>query len=489
MAICPKCSKPVTEGAAHCGYCGNKLSPPIAEKKTVFGYAAMKMPAASQPEPQPRQQPAAQPRPQPQPTPAAQPAQPQPRPAPQAVAPAHAAPAAPPPEDAMAKTQFATPPAPAPVQPTHTSQDGLPAPASLRRSQPYPAAAPAHQPPAAAAAAAVPPTVVSDAVTPSPAAIPPTMFAAAAPVVAAPAEPPAAAVEPAAKKEPPPKPKKEPKPKKAPKPLLASESLEADRAPVEPGKGAMRVLMILGGLLLAGLFCAPFSGAGDKLLFSWDLLKGQEGIQFISTIYLAAGGVIFIAAGLLPLPYIIRAMTATLFALAPIGIAMAGVGAEWRALALFVIVVLLPAALFHRARYRSSILARILVGLGVLGVLATLLIPIGSSVPLVQVFDGLGSVSAEQAIPKLLPLVLLLLAVLSLLAFLPSSMTGLTGIWAVLVILYLPVVAWYQAMLQTSPSHIFQTLHTFYPGLALLIYVMLASFGLSQVFAKIAKPS
>jgi hypothetical protein len=477
MATCPQCFKPIPDNAAHCGYCGAAQTKGVQEKKTMFGYAAMK------------------------PTPQAQPG-----PTPARPTPAPAAPAGP---DALAKTQWSVTPdpippdpvppeaspqrrtaphAPAPYTPTlaapaslpSSGADKLPAPASLRRSQAVPQAQPrtssppAASPPAylatiaAGSEAGVPPTAIG----PAPA-IPATMYAPAQAPAAPAITPPVA-------------------PSRAPRsdvsrPVLASESLAEDLSPVEPGRTAMRVLMLLGGLLLVGLFCAPVGKAADKLLFSWDLLKHQEGLRFVFTIYLAAGGGVFLAAALLPLPYIVRALAGAVVGLAPIGVMMAMME-DWRTITTLGALALLVAALFHRWRYRGSIVARILVGLGVAGLLATLLVPTDQGVPLVLAFQGLGDASAQQLIQQLFPLVLMLLALLSLLAFLPSGTTGLAQVWAICLLLYLPMVFLWAALAKGS-SDPWRMIASLQPGVPLLVYLALGPLGLAQVLAKLSPTS
>lgn len=247
----------------------------------------------------------------------------------------------------------------------------------------------------------------------------------------------------------------------------------------------MRVLMLIGGLLLVGLFCVPVGKSGDKLLFSWDLLKNLDGLRFVFTIYLAAGGGVFLAAALLPLPYVVRALAAALVGLAPVGVMMAMLE-QWRPVTAMAALTLLVAALFHRWRYRGSILARILVGLSVLAVLATLLIPTSQGVPLVLAFEGLGDASAQRLVHQLFPLVLMLLSLLSLLAFLPSGTTGLAQVWAVCLLLYLPIVFLWEGLVKGSSSDALRVIASLQPGTTLLIYLTLGTLGLSQVFAKLS---
>jgi len=500
MAQCPKCRKQVPDEAVHCGYCGASLhAPALAEKKTMFGYAAMQPQEAQAPAPQPS--PARHPEgqlPAPsQPAPArAAPSQPAPaRVAPIQSAPAPSAPIQPPaadpgaprvivqpaaggrgprlsPVEAMAKTQYGAESEPAQIRrvsdgqdrpvPSTLMQQGMPAPASLRRSQAHESQPradlelPATRFPEAQVSSAprqvIPATVA--ALPSQPAMVPATIIAAAAP---------AGGREPS-------------------RPVLASESLAEDRAPAEPGRTAMRVLMAIGGLLLIGLFVAPFGQSYAGLRFSWHLIPTLKGFALANQLCVGAAGVLFLAAALLPVPFLARALTGAVLGAGALGLVMAAGGGDWRFVATVSVCFLLPAGLLHRWRYRASLFARLLVAVCVLAVLATLLVPSGGSVPLLLVFEGLGSAGAAAAVARLMPLLLLLLALLSLLAFLGSGSTGLSQVWAVGLLFYLPLQS-AVAVLLSPEQEVWAHLKLLYSGLALLVYLTLAAHGLSQIMA------
>lgn len=500
MATCPKCNKPCPDTAAHCGYCGAALPSAALPKKTMFGYAAPTSQPAQRPAPQAATREAA-------PAPRPQPAQPAPTPiVPKPIEPGparsgrtagHA------PVEAMAKTQYSAASSPLPAE---LVQQGMPAPASLRRSQPHPTQPPASEPavPATlyapaqpAAQPAVPPTAFSPQAVPPTAsapggAIPATAFSPAAgpgvPATAQRAAEPvpatvfAAAAAPAVVAESHP-----PRPDVS-RPVLASQTLADDLAPVEPGKGAMRVLMTIGGLLLVGIFCAPWGEAAGSLVFSWDQLKSLGALEFVARIFLGAGGLVFLVAGLLPLPYLLRAITGALLGLVPIGVIVAQ-GQDWRLIVLLAGLVLLPAALFHRWRYRGSVLARILVGVGVAALLATFLVPAGGGVPLIQTFEGLGDASATVIVARLYPLLLFLLSLLSLLAFLGSGSTGLAQVWAVLLLLFLPLQGLLTVALGSGSASAFAVLPKVYAAVTLLVCLTLSTLGLSHLMAKGSRPA
>jgi hypothetical protein len=267
------------------------------------------------------------------------------------------------------------------------------------------------------------------------------------------------------------------------RPVLASETLAEDAAPLEPGRGLLRALMIVGGLLLVGLFCAPWGAVGDKLIFSWDTLKHLGSLQFVGQIYLVAAGTVLVIAGLLPLPYLLRALIATTIGLVPLVVTALQVE-EWRAITTLGGIVLLSAALYHRARYRDSILARALVGAGVVALLCTLFIPSAKGVPLVLAFEGLAGASGREIVVRLYPLLLLVLCLLSLLAYLGKASTALGGVWATAILFYLPVRGWVLGLFELDRGPALQHLSKLYDPLVLLIALALAAIGLSQVLAK-----
>lgn len=465
MALCPKCTKQAPEGAAHCGYCGAPLREASApEKKTLFGYAAMG----------PRAAPAGEAAIGPDA--AAGPAGPA----------ATGRPARSTAAEAMARTQLDSgtaahaattrPSSGGTPLPMTLMKQGLPAPASLRRSQPHEVqprhpAGPAIPKTALAAAQPEPASDPQPAALPARSAlIPPT--AAGLPAASAPLLPATVAPSPAGP----------PVGREPSRPVLASETLAEDRAPAEPGRSAMRVLMATGGLLLLGLFLAPVGEGAHGLRFAWQALSGLEGLPLLERVYLAACGLLSLAAALLPIPFLARALAGALLGLGGLALVMASAGGDWRLVANISVCFLLPAGLLHRWRYRDSLLARLLVALCVAAVLVLLLVPGPAGVPLLQALEGLGEASAAGAVARLSPLLLLLLALLSLLAFLGSGSTGLVQVWAVCLLFYVPLQSSLVALLAPGQG-LWPELTRIFANFALLVYLTLAAFGLSQIMA------
>ncbi len=460
MITCGKCGREnVDDTATHCGFCGEELPQDEGTRQTLFGYAA--------------QDPSTQP--------------------PPAQAPA------PSPDMDLGKTMldasppvFDPPPAPAPAPEPASARSGKTAGFSGGL------AAPASLPPVAKTGGG-PAVKIGAGASPAPSA-PDSEDAAAAETLMADGE----VLDPQAAPTPTPAP-----PPAAPPPAAPPESAPAAGAPAaeeasteapaeaaatpagnQPGRVLIRVLMALGGLALIGMFFAPQGGTADAMIFSWDILRGAGGMAFISQIYLVAGGLVMLAAALIPLPYLLRALVAILLGVTPLILPRIG-AVYWSGWVTLGVLVFLIAALLHRRRYRGSILARIMVVLGFLAVVAVNVIPMHGAVPVVAVFKSLGSASGIGLVTALLPLYLLLITLLALLMALRGKKSGgLGGLWALLLLLYLPLGPWLGAIggIIGGASPLAQ-LSGLYTGLSMFIFILVASYGISQVLAKTARSS
>lgn len=260
------------------------------------------------------------------------------------------------------------------------------------------------------------------------------------------------------------------------------------------GTVLLRVLMALVGLLMLGLFFVPWDG---QTLF-WN--TSIRGLDFLFRLFLAVNGAVFLLGALIPIPHTLRAVVAFVFGLTPLGLqkAMELRGASEVdlelifGLALPVTLLLMVAALLHRRRVRSTILGRILVLLGFLGVAGFLLAPrsdqIPESMPLITVFEGLGNISdVAGAVGLITPLLLLLFALLSLLAFLPRRSSGLTAVWALGLLLYFALTRLTAPVLALVNSGDFwKEAPTLMSGFYLVLGLLLASHGLSLFFTRIS---
>jgi hypothetical protein len=206
-------------------------------------------------------------------------------------------------------------------------------------------------------------------------------------------------------------------------------------APVEPWQDTLRVVCALFGLLLVALFLAPRSF--DPLVFGWAVLQGELSASILAAVAVAAFGLLAAVLALLPASTAARALVA----------AVAGTGAivsdaatwsefDWRLLAHAAGVLAAAAGLLIRARYRTSMLARLATTAGVLAILAPYLVPEADQVPLLVNAKALGQASGLQIVAPLLVLLVALAAVVSLIAvWLPPTISaaGTALAWLLLV--------------------------------------------------------
>ncbi len=226
-----------------------------------------------------------------------------------------------------------------------------------------------------------------------------------------------------------------------PQEVLRSGVASERRLAEEPAR-ALRFTMLAAGVLLLGVFAAPWSLADDQA-FIWQQLRRLSALAFAQRALLIIGGVLLIASALLPLSMRVRALVAMVVGLAELGLRLPG--ASGRQVGLAMLLVLLPAALALRARSRGSRLARGLTALAVAGLLAQLLIPEQGTMPLLAGLSAPPTESLALFFKRLLPFALLGLSLLSLLVFLPRQSSAGAPLWAALLLLYLPLTSWLQA--------------------------------------------
>ncbi len=211
----------------------------------------------------------------------------------------------------------------------------------------------------------------------------------------------------------------------------------------------LRGMALLAMILLFEAFAIPRLAEGMELNPPWELVKQQGGLTFHAAAFF---GVLLLLAAI-PLPYLVRAATLTgaaatllVFSLQHVRYAAdafafrghPGIEAflEPTPLALGLMALAFPTALYWRSRYTASLAARIAVMLGlVLAVVAFLSVgrSVGASEGLVQrliavVKSGLRGDRAASAC-LLLPLVAI---PFSLLVWLRHPRSGAAGLWAFL---------------------------------------------------------
>lgn len=415
MKKCASCTKDLPDAALHCVFCGAKQPPAPAVQqpglgKTAFGYSANEVAeqlrARGGGQAAPRTAPSSVP-PMPQSTPPVQgignlptmlPSMPPPRTAP--MSPAMAATAVPPPPPSTGP--YSSGPQSGFVPTTNAAAKTM-----FVQGGPQAPAAPAYAPPSAIAATLVPPASQPLAVpVPGPGMQP----ARPAPIMAIPqAQPP---------------------------PYLASQTASRVIRPIEPWRDGLRAWMFLGGLVLLAAFAVPLR-TSPALQFNWNLILEGQGIARLPPLMLGAVGLLGVVLAILPMPVLARGLLAALLGLAGVAVPIALVGVPpWQVLAPMIGLLLLVPSLLVRNEYRDALLARLLVTLGVAGVLLPFLVPQNGAIPLVSVFKRLIDLPGAQKVEPALELSMILIVVMSLLAWLPSPVTGGAKVWGWLLILW-----------------------------------------------------
>ena len=400
MKKCASCTKDLPDAALHCVFCGAKQPPAPATAggmaKTVMGaYSASDMMDHLKQQggaPPPKLPPAAPYRPSPPPPPQASGHQPPQPPAPQPLAPASAANAA---------TMFV--PGGGPPQGAFGGgqQQGGHQPAGAFGVGGGPA--PAHQPFGGHGP-------MSHPIGTSPS------HASSVPLAAPPPPQPIAPI-----------------PSAVP-PYLASQTAARAGRPIEPWKDSLRTMMFIWGALLLAAFAAPLTIS--PLTFNWDMIANADGVGKLPPLIMAAVGILSVAIAGIPMSPAPRGMIAALLGLAGILVPMFLAGMPpWQSLLPVAGLIILIPSLLVRNEYRDSSLPRILITVGVIATLLPLLIPVNSSLPLVDLFKMAIDAPGSAKLLVLLILAQIAIVVLSLLGWMPSPASGGAKLFAWLLIL------------------------------------------------------
>ncbi len=413
MKKCASCSKDLPEAALHCVFCGAKQAPAPAVSsgmaKTAFGYSANEVmqqlgnppqPAAPYQPPAQRPQPASQPPPAgARPNPGSQPPPAGARPNPVTQPP----PAGYPQSAANAATLYVPGGGPPAAQP----QPGYGQPAPGYGSAP----APGYGAPAGYGGAPAP-GYGAPAAGYSPPAAPAAGMGIHSPQGSTPAPLPA-----------------------GPQPYLGAHTGVARAGrPIEPWKDALRLMMFVWGGILLASFATPVMT--DPMAFNWDAIINAEGSAKIPALVWASVGLLAIVFAAIPMATLPRGALAAVLGLAGLFVPMAITAfPDWDKLLPFVGSLGLVSGLLLRQEYVESLVARILVTIGVVCWLLPWLIPQGGQIPLVGMIKILidGANHMEIVIVGLAQIVL---AILCLLVWMPGPATAGAKIFAWIVILF-----------------------------------------------------
>jgi hypothetical protein len=220
-----------------------------------------------------------------------------------------------------------------------------------------------------------------------------------------------------------------------PPPYYGSQTSRTIR-PRDPWRDSLRAMMFLWGLAIIAAFCTPVL-TSPSLVFNWRAILDGTGTDRLLPLTVAAVGFLSLVIPFIPMPTAVRGVIATLLGLAGIAMPMAlGHLPEWQFLSLMGGTLILVPGLLIRNEYRDSILPRLLVTIGVLGILLPHLVPDHGTIPLVGLFKALIDVPGSAKVAFALQVGLITIVVISLLAWLPAPVTGGAKVWAWLIILW-----------------------------------------------------
>jgi hypothetical protein len=166
-----------------------------------------------------------------------------------------------------------------------------------------------------------------------------------------------------------------------------------------------------------------------------------EGTARVPYLVIAAVGLLGVVIGVIPMLPMPRGILAAILGLSGILVPIFIIGMPpWQLLLPLIGLITLIPGLLVRNEYTESMLARILVTVGVICTLVPLLIPANGSIPLVELFKALIDAPGEQKVKPILEIGMIVIVVTSLLVWMPGPATGGAKVFAWLIILY-PVVA------------------------------------------------
>jgi hypothetical protein len=210
----------------------------------------------------------------------------------------------------------------------------------------------------------------------------------------------------------------------------------AGPVPIEPWRYALRLHMIVWGAVMLVVFAVPVTT--DPMAFHWDGIGDMPAKMLIMTLLFPIVGALAVAFGSGPLPAMVRGSIAVALGLATIvtPLALAGDAPPWQFFVGLVAILTLIPGLLVRNEYTESMVARVLVTIGVICMILPLLVPEGGELKLVQLFKALIDAPGKGKVMPIVEIVEVVLVVLSLLAWMPGPATGGAKIFAWAIILW-----------------------------------------------------
>ena len=263
-------------------------------------------------------------------------------------------------------------------------------------------------------------------------------------------------------------------------PFLASQT-PARMAPAEPwAKTLTTVMLIYGGLLIL-CFVVPWKLSPD-LAFSWDVLEKPNlaATSKLMPLMIGGSGLLGVVLALLPLTVSARGVAAAFLGIVPIGLHSFLLSEiSWQGVVGFVGILTLISGLLVRSEYYASLTARIMVTIGVLCALVPFLVPVGDSLPIVELFKEIGTAEGKAKVVPILRITWLFITLLALLAWLPSPSSAGAKILA-WIFIFQPFIERLSAtLIATEPSALVDTAKASLDTFILLPIVWMAWYALT----------
>ncbi|MGE5185169.1 MAG: hypothetical protein ACM31C_24035 [Acidobacteriota bacterium] len=269
-------------------------------------------------------------------------------------------------------------------------------------------------------------------------------------------------------------------------PYLAGPQARMSARPVEPWRDSLKLVMFVWGAVMLAAFVAPKATDPD-LVFQWKGLGDLPAKAMVMTLLYPAIGLLSIVFAAVPLATIVRGAVAAVLALA--GVIVPFVMAEnfdWQLIVGLAVFFTLIPGLLLRNEYTDSLLARVLVTIGVICILLPYLVPHNGDIKLVQDFKALLDAPGKAKFVPITDVGLILLAVMSLLAWMPAPATGGAKIFAWMIILWLTLVTMLGTMLVMAPEigKLFKEPAALVEWGTLAALMALSGYGLATVIGK-----
>jgi hypothetical protein len=252
-----------------------------------------------------------------------------------------------------------------------------------------------------------------------------------------------------------------------------------------------RVLALVSGALLVLWLVLPQGRSSGGLVIGITSLKGMPILLLLSALTVPLGGLVLLAAGIVPVPNLGRAAIMAAGGLLPLlvgGVLARGFlgGAGFFSLLRLVGFLALVTGLFLRFTYRSSMTARGVVAAGAVLTILALVIPVGGGSAVGGWIGLLRTGAASGIVVGIVGLLVLPLCALSLLAFLPAPQSGLAPVWAILILVWPTLLALVAAVFQIgSIGDILTLVGIIHRGLVLSLALACATLGLSQLLGTV----